>query len=73
MILNSNKKMLLINLVVQHMSFTKNVQMLIEENDKRLLITINLHDSSQNKCTLCMMSKHNDYFKLAIRLASVLL
>ena len=65
--------MLLINLVVQHMSFTKNVQMLIEENDKRLLITINLHDSSQNKCTLCMMSKHNDYFKLAIRLASVLL
>ena len=55
------------------MSFTKNVQMLIEENDKRLLITINLHDSSQNKCTLCMMSKHNDYFKLAIRLASVLL
>ena len=43
--------MLLINLVIQHMSFTKNVQMLIEENDKLLLITINLHDSSQNKCT----------------------
>ena len=54
------------------MSFTKNVQMLIEENDKRLLININFHDSSQNKCTLCMMSKHNDYFKLAIRLVSVL-
>ena len=55
------------------MSFIKNVQMLVEKNDKRLLITINLNDSSQNKCTLCMMSKHNDYFKLAIRLASVLL